>query len=302
MGAGEMKYCRNCGQQISRNAKFCKFCGYQFEVQQEPAAPAMKYCGSCGKENAADAAFCRYCGQPMQQGAAQQSPAASSAGRTAQQRPAAPSAGRPMQQAAPGQGQPPVRKKWLIPVVIVISAMVIFSGVIYFMIARGVIQELSGKPGNTGETAQSVQSGESVPGQESAAQAGDIWELTDEQKAEMAEIGEMPDLDPEDYIEKEPAEPLSAHGYDWLYPEGEDWEFPEEEENTSESASVDEVPQDPLQDHPSPAFSTSPVKGITISGAEGALDKERTFTMTEVPDEQYQALNDKLEAIDDMGG
>ena len=65
MGAGEMKYCRNCGQQISRNAKFCKFCGYQFEVQQEPAAPVMKYCGSCGKENAADAAFCRYCGQPL---------------------------------------------------------------------------------------------------------------------------------------------------------------------------------------------------------------------------------------------
>ncbi|MBQ6364134.1 MAG: zinc ribbon domain-containing protein, partial [Lachnospiraceae bacterium] len=301
MGAGEMKYCRNCGQQISRNAKFCKFCGYQFEVQQEPAAPAMKYCGSCGKENAADAAFCRYCGQPIQQdAAAQQRPAAASAGRTAQQRPAAASSGRPMQQTAPGQGQPPVRKKWLIPVVIVISAMVIFSGVIYFMIARGVIQELSGKPGNTGETAQSVQSGESVPGQESAAQAGDIWELTDEQKAEMAEIGEMPDLDPEDYIEKEPAEPLSAHGYDWLYPEGEDWEFPEEEENTSESASVDEVPQDPLQDHPSPAFSTSPVKGITISGAEGALDKERTFTMTEVPDEQYQALNDRLEEIDNM--
>ena len=79
MGAGEMKYCRNCGQQISRNAKFCKFCGYQFEVQQEPAAPAMKYCGSCGKENAADAAFCRYCGQPIQQdAAAQQRPAAAS--------------------------------------------------------------------------------------------------------------------------------------------------------------------------------------------------------------------------------
>ncbi|MBQ1289928.1 MAG: zinc ribbon domain-containing protein, partial [Lachnospiraceae bacterium] len=140
MGAGEMKYCRNCGQQISRNARFCKYCGYQFEGQQEPAAPAMKYCGSCGKENAADAVFCRYCGQPIQQGAAQQNPTAASAGR-------------PMQQAAPGQGQPPVRKKWLIPVIIIISAVVLFSGAIYFILGRELIEELSGRPGNTGQTA-----------------------------------------------------------------------------------------------------------------------------------------------------
>ena len=295
MGASEMKYCRNCGQQISRNARFCKFCGYQFEVPQEPAAPAMKYCGSCGKENAADAAFCRYCGQPIQQDAAAQDWSAQPAGQPYQVPPVMPP------QSAPRKTP---RKRSITPVIAAAAVLAVSGGLVWFLFTHGLPGVTGVKPGNT---VQSVQSGESGQNQGSSATAGDIWKLTDEQKAEMAEIEEMPDLDPEDYIEKEPAEPLSAHGYDWLYPEGEDWEDPEEAEeagsssdSSSEKASVDEVPQDPLTEHPSPAFSVSPVKGITISGEEGALDHERTFTMEEVPDEQYQALNNKLEEIDNM--
>lgn len=44
--AEQMKFCRNCGQQISASAKFCKFCGYSFEApepqpEQLPAQPAQ---------------------------------------------------------------------------------------------------------------------------------------------------------------------------------------------------------------------------------------------------------------------
>ncbi len=308
-----MKYCRQCGQPTSIDAKFCTNCGYHFEVKQEPKqeqkTPAMKICGSCGRENAADAAFCRFCGTPMKQTGAQQQ-GARPAG--AQQHTAAQAAGRPAQQRTPGMQTPPqkpVRKKWKIPVIIVIAATVLFMAACYFIVARGVLQKLGGKPGSSAESGQSGLFGQNTESTEGTA-AGDVWNLTDEQRQDMAEIEAMPDLEPtEDYIEEEPAEPLAAHGYDWLYPDGEDWDDPEESDSGTDSstggdekADIDKVPQDPLQDHPSPAFSTSPVKGITISGAEGALDKERTFTMTEVPDEQYQALNDKLEAIDDMGG
>ena len=232
----------------------------------------MKYCGSCRKENAADAAFCRYCGQPIQQDAAAQDWSAQPAGQPYQVPPVMPP------QSAPRKTP---RKRSITPVIAAAAVLAVSGGLVWFLFTHGLPGVTGIKPGNT---VQSVQSGESGQNQGSSATAGDIWKLTDEQKAEMAEIEEMPDLDPEDYIEKEPAEPLSAHGYDWLYPEEEDWEDPEEAEeagsssdSSSEKASVDEVPQDPLTEHPSPAFSVSPVKGITISGEEGALDHERTF-------------------------
>ena len=44
----------------------------------------------------------------------------------------------------------------------------------------------------------------------------------------------------------------------------------------------------------SAAFSIEPVAGITISAGENALDKERTFRMEEVSEEQYTQLEDSL--------
>ena len=59
-----IKYCRNCGKQLSKTAKFCRYCGYQFETVKETKA-VINACPACGRENAAGAKFCRYCGNPL---------------------------------------------------------------------------------------------------------------------------------------------------------------------------------------------------------------------------------------------
>ncbi len=59
--ADGIKYCRQCGKQLNKDAKFCRYCGYRFEAAQEVKA-AVNLCPQCGNENAAGAKFCRYCG------------------------------------------------------------------------------------------------------------------------------------------------------------------------------------------------------------------------------------------------
>ncbi len=59
--ADGIKYCRQCGKQLNKDAKFCRYCGYRFEAVQEVKA-AVNLCPQCGNENAAGAKFCRYCG------------------------------------------------------------------------------------------------------------------------------------------------------------------------------------------------------------------------------------------------
>ncbi len=62
--AGDIKYCRKCGTQAEKDAKFCPNCGNPFKVtaDREPSQPAKIFCRQCGQEIAANAKFCRYCG------------------------------------------------------------------------------------------------------------------------------------------------------------------------------------------------------------------------------------------------
>ena len=62
--AGDIKYCRKCGTQAEKDAKFCPNCGNPFTmaVNKEEPQPQKIFCRQCGKEIAANAKFCRYCG------------------------------------------------------------------------------------------------------------------------------------------------------------------------------------------------------------------------------------------------
>lgn len=59
-----MKYCRMCGKQLNADARFCRFCGYEFEVVAEPEKPKeeVRFCEHCGKQVSSLAAFCKFCG------------------------------------------------------------------------------------------------------------------------------------------------------------------------------------------------------------------------------------------------
>ena len=52
-----MMKCPKCGEEISPNAKFCKYCGTK--------AKQALYCENCGAELADDSVFCPECGQKV---------------------------------------------------------------------------------------------------------------------------------------------------------------------------------------------------------------------------------------------
>ena len=64
MMANEVKYCRKCGTQIDKEARFCPNCGYQFVPEPQQTSKIIN-CQSCGRENDANVKFCRYCGNPI---------------------------------------------------------------------------------------------------------------------------------------------------------------------------------------------------------------------------------------------
>ena len=54
--------CPKCGNSVSPNATFCRYCGMRMGVQ---SAPAGKICPTCGTRLAAQAKFCSKCGTRM---------------------------------------------------------------------------------------------------------------------------------------------------------------------------------------------------------------------------------------------
>ncbi len=85
-------------------------------------------------------------------------------------------------------------------------------------------------------------------------------------------------------------EQISAHDYDWLYSDPNGWEGSEEDQEYSRK----DHPEDE-QEPKSPAISIRPAEGVTITAEENALDRERTFTMTEAEDKEYVSLQKTLE-------
>ncbi len=61
-------FCKNCGKQSMDDARFCRFCGYEFKnaVQSkqvsEPHKETVRICVKCGKQRMEDNRFCRFCG------------------------------------------------------------------------------------------------------------------------------------------------------------------------------------------------------------------------------------------------
>lgn len=55
-----------CGKQIKADARFCRYCGFEYpnivEQKLEPAKMQARVCGKCGNEIGEQAVFCRYCG------------------------------------------------------------------------------------------------------------------------------------------------------------------------------------------------------------------------------------------------
>ncbi len=64
-----IQVCPQCGNQSSRNLRFCGKCGYNFPATETPAAEeetAMKFCGNCGAKIPSSTAFCPQCGTKQQ--------------------------------------------------------------------------------------------------------------------------------------------------------------------------------------------------------------------------------------------
>lgn len=55
-----MKFCEECGTQLSDNASFCSECGNSVVKSPKPAV-----CKVCGEPFEADSNFCAYCGTPF---------------------------------------------------------------------------------------------------------------------------------------------------------------------------------------------------------------------------------------------
>ena len=54
--------CPNCNNEITDNAKFCRYCGTKIETQPEQAK-----CPKCGALNRQGATFCDSCGAKMRE-------------------------------------------------------------------------------------------------------------------------------------------------------------------------------------------------------------------------------------------
>ena len=284
--SGEMKYCRNCGQQISRNAKFCKYCGMRFQVMKEESTPTIRYCRNCGEGNSIGASFCRHCGMTFGQpvsGQPAQTPPPVNHGQGQSWTNTNP-------KAQPSKGSKKGMGKLGICLIIVATLFVAVMAVKLFLsVFHNGEPTVTYKMQGQGQTKIPAKKENDKEYDESDK---DIWKLTDEQKQEYALLAELPDMEPVEGDVLPFAEPMSAHDYDWKFVG---------EENQDETETEQEMPAEGLQQmNPSPAFSVSPIKGITISADEGALDHERTFTITEASDEEYKSLNDGLEKIDNM--
>lgn len=57
-----MKFCEECGVQLSENAKFCSSCGNPCEIIE--AVEKGEFCESCGSKLEDDDLFCPECGEP----------------------------------------------------------------------------------------------------------------------------------------------------------------------------------------------------------------------------------------------
>ncbi|MBQ7032822.1 MAG: zinc-ribbon domain-containing protein [Clostridia bacterium] len=117
-------FCKNCGNQIPDEAKFCKHCGGSL---QGVSAPSVNTCSACGAQNTEGAQFCRACGKQMGGSA-------------------------PVQPSAPmGQPVPPKKKNTGLIVGIIAAAVILLVavalGVVYaFGFLDGEKEESGKKP------------------------------------------------------------------------------------------------------------------------------------------------------------
>ena len=56
-------YCRNCGNELSDDTKFCPNCG----VAQEDAPKKLKYCKHCGEQIDIECVVCPKCGKQVEE-------------------------------------------------------------------------------------------------------------------------------------------------------------------------------------------------------------------------------------------
>ncbi len=223
-----------------------------------------KYCRNCGKHIKSEAKFCRFCGYDLASGTVPGAHAADSA-------PA------------------PVKKKHTLRNVVIALAVCAAAALTMFYFI-GKYASDDDTPQTASAPQQSVMQEEAQPDQAPVLpDPAKVWQLSDAEAEEYERI--IAEGKPEGPVAYEAGEPMAAHDYDWYY-------------GSSDSIEDSEAPEEDggVNDYKSPAFSVSPVKGVTISAEEGALDKERTFSMSEVSDAEYDSLNDALAQIDDMGG
>lgn len=66
--ADNVKFCSKCGNKLSQDAKFCRFCGAQVPVRinprpvEKPVEAHELRCPKCGYVLSANAKFCKKCG------------------------------------------------------------------------------------------------------------------------------------------------------------------------------------------------------------------------------------------------
>lgn len=58
-------FCKNCGQEIPDDSKFCRFCGACSVQPTEPKLEQSAVCSNCGKELSEGVRFCKFCGAPV---------------------------------------------------------------------------------------------------------------------------------------------------------------------------------------------------------------------------------------------
>lgn len=295
--SGEVKFCRKCGTKVPKDARFCPECGNEFTLPAQAsqgsgsaARPEVRagICPGCGRENSADAAFCRYCGHPLKGASA----GAGSAG--------AESAG--AAHAQPAKYRKNAKRKSL-PVLPLVAVLALAAIVLIILIRPG-----KDEPGVSGQSGGPLAGafGKTESGSSNTENTGkdpvDVWQLTASQMEEYARLSEMPE--PETPVQWAPADLPAWDNYDWLFGDPEGWMDPEEtgtDGGSTESKENGGSGENGNREVKTPAFSVNPAEGVTISGEENALDRERNFSMTEVADEGFETLMAGLEQIDSMG-